>query len=641
MSSPQFQSILQQGVTHHRAGRLAQADVLYRRARALAPGNFDALHLGGLVAFQLGRLPEAIDFLGRAHRSNPRDSVCEMRYALALLGGRRTTEAEQHLRHAVQVRADFVEGWENLAGCLRIQDRLEEAIGCHEKVAVLQPKYASGWYNYGLTLSLAGRIAEALACHDRALAADPRFVLGRFGRAQALHQAHRMAEAVEEYEKFLAAEPRCHEARSYRLFALHSLEGVSRDRLFADHVAYGRAVGSPLAPKLTNLPDCDRRLRVAFLSPDLRTHSVAFFLEPLLAMLDRSEFEIFLYHDHFRVDAVSDRLKHMAAVWRNFVGQPHEAVEAAIRADAPDILVDLAGHTGMSNRLPLFARRLAPVQLTYLGYPNTTGLPAMDHRFTDAIADPVGEADRYATERLVRFAPTAWSYLPPGEAPGVAPAPCIENGCVTFGCFNTPAKITDTMLGLWARILHAVLGSRLCLKGAGLDSSTLRARYAACLAQHGVAADRVEYLPRTPDTKAHLACYGRVDIALDTAPYNGTTTTCESLWMGVPVVNLRGDRHMARVGASLLAAIGRSEWSVESGDAYVACASELAGDCNRLAALRGGLREAMLRSPLLDHAGQSARFGAALRECWRNWCDAQAPVVATAEEAARDTVVLA
>lgn len=640
MSPQQLQSILQQGVTHHRAGRLAEADVLYRRVRSLAPKNFDALHLSGLVAFQQGRLPEAIDLLGRAHRSNLRDHVCEMRYALALLGAHRLAEAEKHFRHAVQIRPDFVEGWENLAGCLKTQDRLDEAIACHEKVAALQPKYASGWYNFGLSLSLVGRIGEALACHDRALAADPRFALARFGRAQALHQAHRMAEAVQEYEKFLVVEPRHHEARSYRLFALHSLEGVSRDQLFADHVAYGRAVGSPPAPKLTNLPDRDRRLRIAFLSPDLRTHSVAFFLEPLLAMLDRTGFEIHLYHDHFRVDTVSDRLRHMAAVWRNFVGQPHDVVEAVIRADAPDILIDLAGHTGMTNRLPLFARRLAPVQITYLGYPNTTGLPAMDYRFTDAVADPVGDADRYATERLVRFSPTAWSYSPPADAPGVAPAPCIANGHVTFGCFNTPAKITDSMLGLWAQILNSVPRSRLCLKGAGLDSPTLRAHYATCFAQHGVAADRVDYLARTPDTKAHLACYQRLDVALDTSPYNGTTTTCESLWMGVPVVNLKGDRHMARVGASLLSAIGHEEWSVESGEAYVTCATELAGDFRRLVVLREGLRDAVRRSPLLDHAGQSARFGAALRECWRNWCDTQTPIMSKADEA-RGTVLLA
>jgi len=639
MSPQQLQTLINQAVAHHRAGRLAEAEALYRRLRTAAPRNFDVLHLSGLVAYQQGRVPAAIDLLGRAHTAAPRDHVCEMRFALALLAVRRTAEAEAHFRHALQVRPDFVEGWENLAYCLKTQDRLAEAIACHEKVAALQPGYASGWYNFGLTLSLFGRSAEALVCHERAAAADPRFVLAHYGRAQALHQLHRMDEAVAEYDKFLAVQPRHLEAHSYRLFALHSLEGVAREKVYADHVAYGAAVGLHPAPALPNRPDPARRLRVACLSPDLRTHSVAFFLEPLLAHLDRAGFELCLYHDHFREDAMTERLRGLAAVWRNFVGQPAAAVEAAIRADAPDILIDLAGHTGMTNRLALFARRLAPVQVTYLGYPNTTGLPAMDYRFTDAVADPAGDADRFATERLVRFAPTAWAYAPPADAPEPAATPVSAKGHVTFGCFNNPAKITDSMLGLWARILAGVPNSRLCLKGSGFVQPAQRRRYTDYFAQAGIAAERVEFLERTADTRSHLACYGGIDIALDTAPYNGTTTTCEALWMGVPVIALLGDRHMARVSASLLQACGHPEWIGENGPDYVARAIALAQDPGRLAAIRAGLRADLQRSPLLDHAGQAARFGAALRGCWRAWCE-RAPAAAPAE-AAREPVLQA
>lgn len=640
MSPQQISSLLQQGIAHHRAGRLIEAGAIYRRVKAAAPGNFDVLHLSGLVAFQQNRLAEAIDLLGRAHKTNPRDHVCEMRYALALNGARRTAEAEKHFRHAVQVKPDFVEGWENLAYCLKTQDRLDEAVACHEKVAALQPKYAPGWYNYGLTLSLVGRIGDALACHERALAADPRYALARYGRAQAMHQSHRMAEAVEDYDKFLALEPRCHEARSYRLFALHSLDGISREQLFADHVAYGRAMGVAPQRSFSNTPDPGRRLKVAFLSPDLRTHSVAFFLEPLAAHLNREEFEIYLYHDHFREDAFTERLRPLAAKWRNFVGQPAEVVEATIRADAPDLLIDLAGHTGMTNRLPLFAKRLAPVQITYLGYPNTTGVAAMDYRFTDAVADPLDDADRFATEKLVRFAPTAWAYSPAPDAPPVAPAPCLSRGHVTFGCFNTPAKITDATLGLWAKILSAVPNSRLCLKGAGLDNAALRQRYLVPFASAGVTADRVDFLTRTNDTASHLACYHAVDIALDTAPYNGTTTTCEALWMGVPVMTKVGDRHMARVGASLLTAIGHPEWIAASDEEYVAGAVALAVSAENLAKIRSALRADLERSPLLDRAGQASRFGVALRECWKKWCLEQSPARPNAPDA-RGAVLLA
>lgn len=636
MSPQQIQSLLNQAVAHHRAGRITEAELIYRRLRAEAPRNFDVLHLSGLAAYQSGRIPVAVDLLGRAHATAPRDHVCEMRFALALLAAGRPAEAEAHFRHAVLLQPDFVEGWENLAYCLKTQDRLADAIACHERVAALRPNYAPGWYNYGLTLSLAGRSAEALACHDRALAADPKFALGRFGRAQAFHQLHRMPEAVADYRKFLAVHPRHHEARSYLLFALHSIEGVSRHELYAEHVAYGRSVGGKPAQVLRNSPEPGRRLRIAFLSPDLRTHSVAYFLEPLVAHLDRSAFEVGLYHDHFREDEVTACLRERADIWRNFIGQPGEAVEAAIRADAPDILVDLAGHTGMTNRLPLFAHRLAPVQVTYLGYPNTTGLPAMDFRFTDGIADPAGDADQFATEQLVRFAPTAWAYAPPAEAPEPQAPPVLACGHITFGCFNNPAKITETMLGLWARILLAVPGSRLCLKGSGFADSAQQARFAAIFGRAGVAPDRIECLERTADTRSHLACYQGVDVALDTSPYNGTTTTCEALWMGVPVVALVGDRHMARVGASLLAACGHAEWAAADEEQYIACAAQLAADSTRLTALRAALRDDLRRSALLDHAGQAKHFADALRECWVNWCRRSGREALVAAEAAAE-----
>lgn len=623
MSPAQIQSLLQQAVTHHRAGRLPEAAALYRRLQTVAPRHFDVFNLAGLAAYQQQRLEDALKLLDKAHALNPRHAGCAMHRGLVLLGLRRPAEAETSLRLAVTLDPNSAEAWENLAYGLKMQDRLAEAIACHENVAVLRPDYARGWYNFGLTLSFVGRFGDALHCHDRALAADPNYAPARFGRAQALREHHRVAEAVAEYDAGLALDPAAHEARSHRLLALHYLETITRERLFAEHVAYGRALGRLPERALPNAPEPARRLRVAILSPDLREHSCAYFIEPLLRHLDREQFELYLYHDHFREDAVSARLRSLAVVWRNFVGQPGDAVEAAIRADAPDILVDLAGHSGMTHRLLLFARRLAPVQITYLGYPDTTGVPAMDYRFTDAIADPVGEADGFATEQLVRFAPTAWTYAPPPDAPPVHPTPCLERARVTFGCFNTPAKITDSAIALWAQVLAAVPGARLRLKGAGFGDPANRARFAERFAPHGVAAERLEFVERTASTAAHLACYHDIDIALDTAPYNGTTTTCEALWMGVPVISLAGDRHMARVGASLLAAAGHPEWTAASPEDYVARAAELAGDPARLATLRAGLRADLARGPLLDHAGQAGLFGAALRRIWGDWCERQ------------------
>ncbi len=623
MSPQKLQSLLQAGLAHHRAGRLPEAELHYRQARAGAPKNFDALHLSGLAAYQLGRMAEAADWLGRAHRLNPQHAVCAMRHGLALIALRRLPEAEQLLRHAVAAKADLPEAWDNLAYCLKLQDRLAEAVGCHETAVKLKPDYAVGWYNFGLTLNLLGREADALRCHDRALAADPDYAMARYGRAQALHKAHRMREAVAAYGDFLKLKPQHHEARSYRLFALQNLEDVPRETLLAEHRAYGQAVGAEVPRSWPNAPDPARRLRVAIFSPDLRAHSCAYFLEPLLRHLDRTAFDLVLYHDHFREDAVSARLRSLASVWRNFIGVSAADVEAAIRADAPDVLVDLAGHTGMTNRLPLFARRLAPVQITYLGYPDTTGVPAMDYRFSDDAADPAGEADRFCTEELIRFSDCAWTYAAPADAPDVSPGPAAGGGGVVFGCFNNLSKVTDRTLRLWAGVLGAVPDARLLCKSSGLDEADGRARLEARLGAAGVPVGRVDLLGRTDDTRSHLALYGRVDIALDTTPYHGTTTTCEALWMGVPVVSRYGDRHAARVGASLLRAVGHPEWSVATDADYVSTAVRLASDRAQLAAVRAGLRAQVAASVLCDHAGQAQRFAGALRSVWARWCARQ------------------
>lgn len=622
MSPVQIHQQLQEALAHHRAGRLADAGRIYDRLLAVAPKVFDVVHLAGLLAHQQGRIASSLELLARARKLNPRSAPCAMRLGLALLAAGRAGEAEAELRASVEIQPDFVEGWDQLAHCLKMQDRLGDAIECHERVVSLKPDYAAGWYHFGLTLSLFGRVGDALGCHDRALSLDASFAKAHYGRAQTLQQSHRMHEAVAAYDRFLELEPDHHEARSYRLFALNYIDGISRDRLFEEHTAFGRAVGVRPKPTFPNSPEPERKLRVAILSPDLRVHSCAYFIEPLLQHLDADRFECCLYLDHFREDSASARFRGMpvVSVWRKVINQKSDALEATIRGDQPDILIDLAGHTGLNNRMPLYARHLAPVQVTYLGYPNTTGLPAIDYRLTDAVADPEEDADSFATERLVRFSSTAWSYLPHAGAPAVGPLPAASGGPVTFCCFNNLAKITDRMLGIWSRILSALPESRLLLKGRGLSDETVRARYLKRLKAAGLPLDRVDMLERIAATNEHLALYQNADVSLDTFPYHGTTTTCEALWMGVPVVTLLGDSHVSRVSASLVTAVGHREWIARDEDDYVGIAVQLASDRSRLATLRAGLRGEMAASPLMDHPGQARRFGNALRDCWRDWC---------------------
>ena len=559
--------------------------------------------MGGLL-FKLGRMREAIEACEGALRLRPDYPEAHHRMGNLLTGVRGYAAAEPHFRRAVE----------------------------------LQPAVAVSWCNLGVSLVFLGRLGEAMECFNRAIALDPKFDHAYAGLGLALSKCYRQAAAAEAYGRALAINPHNHEARSARLYELQYLSNLSREELWEEHLAFGKMVEQsalpaersqePLVPATRT-----RRLRVGFLSPDLHRHSVAYFLEPLLAHLDRGQFEVFLYHDQPTVDEMSERLRSLADTWGVVSGVPDNRVETLLRGHALDILVDLAGHTGY-NRLPLYARRLAPVQVTYLGYPDTTGLAAMDYRLVDPISDPEGRADRFATEKLVRFAPTAWSYSPPADAPEPAPSPAAASGRVTFGCFNNFSKVNDGTLRVWSRLLAAAPGSRLVLKGHGLGNSALHNEARRRLAAAGIGDDRGILLERTPTVREHLEAYAGVDLALDTFPYNGTTTTCEALWMGVPMVALAGDRHSARVGASLLTAVGHPEWIAADAEEYVRKAVELAravaapasrrptGDCPSadVPAEAGGprmaLREAMRRSVLLDHAGQATRFGTALKRMW-------------------------
>jgi len=658
MSPTKLQATLQTALGHHRAGRLDQAGRLYDQVRKAAPTLFDPIHLAGTLAYQQGRYPESVALLTRALALDPRSAPCAMRLGLALHGLGKPQDAEKHLRASL-ARAPTADAWNALGLVLRALGRPADAVhafsqavaaqpgmaAAHDQLGALvadtqgfafalphfqravrlDPALAGGWCNLGLAQAQTGALADALLSLDRALALDPTLTLARMGKGLVHQKANRIDQALQAYRETLVHRPDRHEARSAFLLCLNYTNALSPSELFAEHRTFGTIVEAALPATSSasdspstgaTAPRAGNRLRVAFLSPDLRAHSVAYFLEPLLQHLDRARFEIVLYHDHAVTDAVSARLREHASVWRNFASQPHAIVEAQIRTDAPDILIDLAGHTGF-NRLPLFARRLAPVQICYLGYPNTSGLAAMDFKFTDARADPPGSSDREHTETLVRFAPTAWSYRPPETAPAVSPPPCLAAAPVTFGSFNNAAKFSAETLSLWTRVMARVPQSRLLLKGSGVEDPPFRAELEGRFRNAGIASDRLEFAGRTAGLEAHLDVYGRIDIALDTFPYHGTTTTCEALWMGRPVVTLAGDRHASRVGASLLHAAGHPEWIASTETEYVECAAALASAPASLAEISRSLRVQLSESPLLAHAAQAERFATALLECAR------------------------
>jgi protein O-GlcNAc transferase len=616
-ANPGFEQQLAVATKHHQAGRLDVACALYQRLQPLAPNDFRVLHLGGVVLLQCNRHADAVKWLERAARLQPRSGATRMCLGLSLDRLGQGEAAVGHLREAVRLEPGNAEAWTNLGGVLFARGDVTGATDAHRRAVQANPRFVLGWCNLGRTLMQAGRAVEALDAHEHALALAPGDTHALKGRAQSNNGCHRLEAALADFEAVIAADPADHEAASLRLYLLHFLDGQPAERIAREHREFGARFTAIPSRVFTAMRDPAKRLRVAFLSPDLRGHSVAFFLRPLLAHLNREEFEIVLYHESALEDTFSAALRAHAAIWRNVHAHTDAELESLVLADAPDILVELAGHTAFKRPLPL-ARRLAPVQGTYLGYPNTTGLPSIDFRLTDALADPAGVSDGLHTEALVRFSPCAWAYEPPAQAPDVPPLPCLArvDGAVTFGSFNNLMKLSPATLRLWARVLDAVPDSMLALKG---DVPDVEAFYTR-LKNAGLPAERCRLLPRTAGLAEHLACYGQIDIALDPVTYHGTTTTCEALWMGRPVVSLAGESHVRRVGVSLLTAAGQGDCVAGNEDEFVEIAVRLAGDRAALAARCAGMRTALAASPLLDHAGQARRFGEALREQWRSYC---------------------
>jgi predicted O-linked N-acetylglucosamine transferase (SPINDLY family) len=319
-------------------------------------------------------------------------------------------------------------------------------------------------------------------------------------------------------------------------------------------------------------------------------------------------------------DQTRQRLRAMGDSYIDVVRLAPMQLDARIRAERIDVLLELGGHSA-GNRLPGLLGKPAPVIVTAIGYPHTTGVPSVDYRVVDSLTDPPG-AEAFATERLLRLDPCFLCYRPPTDAPDVAapPSSTSSDAPIRFASFNALYKLSNEAIALWSRVLNAVPSSVFVLRGAPLDDpavmSRIRSRFEAC----GVSGSRVRGVGSVPTTREHLARYEQIDVALDVIPYHGTTTTCEALWMGVPVVSLVGESHASRVGLSLLTNVGHPEWAVRTPDEFVRVASELASDRTRLATIRSGLREQVRRSPLCDEAAYAGRFYAALRECWRTWC---------------------
>jgi protein O-GlcNAc transferase len=606
------------------AGRVADAVPVLERARVLAPEAADIA--GNLAAAwqQAGRVADAVALCRDALAAAPDDAVLRANLAAALL---LTGEAEDALAEADAALArapDDARLHNTRGGALRALGRFAEAGPAFERAVALDPGMAEGWANLGLALFGARRFDEASAAYERALALKPGNAGAHVGLARTRRFQGRPAEALALMRKAVALAPDSARFHSNLLFHLLGDPGTDAAALLAEHRVWDARHAPKAAPApFPNGRDPDRLLRVGYVSGDFRAHPVGRLIAPVIAAHDRSRVAVHLYAMGQERDALSDRLRADCEAWREAGRLDDDAFAAMVRDDAIDILVDLSGHSA-GNRMPAFARSLAPVQASWLGYQSTTGLGAMGWMITDAVHLPEGH-DGEIVERPARLPHGLLAFAPPAEAPPVAPLPAGAGGPVTFCSFNNPGKIGPDCAAAWARVLAAVPGATLLLRYRGLEDAGARRPALEMLAAAGIDPARV-----TVDGDAGyaevLAAYGRADIALDTFPYSGTMTTLEALWMGVPVVALRGGTIAARQAASQLCAAGLDDLAVADIDTYVARAAALAEDRAGLAALRTGMRDRLMASPLCDVAAFTRDLEDALRMMWRDWCMADAPV---------------
>ncbi|MBP2295840.1 O-linked N-acetylglucosamine transferase, SPINDLY family protein [Azospirillum rugosum] len=649
-------TLLADGLAHHEAGRLAEAETAYRRLLDQDPGNSDGWNLLGVVRAQqgdaracvrcirsalaireapeylynlgtalrdLGRLDEAVAAYERVVRLAPDRADAHMAVGALHQLRRQPIEAIAAYRRAIAIRPDSAEAHSSLGMVLQEVGQREEAIAAFSAAILHKPSHAEGHSNLGFALQGLGRLSESAAAFAVALAFRPEFPEAWSNLGNTFKEMGLLDRAVAAYRTALAQRPHFPEAAGNLAMTQHYASECGNADFLAtarESVArLGLATGVTAPPRaFPNAEDPDRPLRVGYVSGDFNSHPVGYFLESVLAAHDRAAVTIHCYANNVRRDALTDRLRARADVWRDIAGLDDDTVEGMVRGDGIDLLVDLSGHTA-GNRLPLFARKPAPVQVSWLGYFGTTGLPAMDHIIADRHVVSPGE-ERFFTETVWRLPGSYLCFTPPSDRVPVTPPPMLGTGVVTLGCFQNRAKITSATVALWAGVLAAMPQARLLVKARQMGDAGVRQALRDRFAAHGIAANRVRMEGESPRAD-YLAGHGRIDIAVDTTPFGGGTTTAECLWMGVPLVTLRGDRWAGRIGESLLHTLGLADRLVADSPAdYVAKVAALAGDPAALADLRAGLRGRLEQSPLCDGPGFARGLEAAYRAMWQGWC---------------------
>ncbi len=606
------------GVVLQEQGRLDEAIACYRRAIELEPGFVQAFFNLGTALERSGDLNGSIACYQQAIALRPTyvEALCNLGNALKDQG--KLEEAIACYQRAISIAPNYAEAYNNLAGVLQQQGKLNEAVAWYQGALLLSPGLAEAHCNLGTVFREQGRPDDAVAAHRRAIELRPDYAEAWNHLGTALKDKADLDGAVECYRRALALRPDFVSVHSNLLFAMHFSERFDVAAIFEEQRRFDEQHTRPLARFIqphTNDRSPERRLRVGYVSPDFCNHCLTFFTLPLLEAHNRQQLEVFCYADVVRPDAMTERIKGRADVWRNIMGLSPQHAADLVREDRIDILVDLTMHMNR-HHLMLFARKPAPVQVCWLAYPGSTGVSAIDYRLTDPHLDPPGLFDRFYAEESIRLTDTFWCYDPLTDEPAVNPLPAQNNGYLTFGSLNNFCKVNDMTLKLWADVLKNVDRSRLVLLA---DEGSHRQRTLDVFEQHGIDRDRITFFSRHP-REQYLALYHGIDMGLDTLPYNGHTTSLDAYWMGVPVVTLVGATVVGRAGLSHLTNLGLRELLAETPEQYIRIASQLARDLDELSRLRQTLRSTMESSPLMDAPRFARGMEQAYRTMWQRWC---------------------
>lgn len=617
------QALYNLGIILNEQEEFTSAITCYQRVLQLKPDYADAYNNLGNAHNGLKDFDTAIFCYQQALALNPQYIEAHNNLGVVYQKQGQLLEAVASFQQALALNSNYLAAHHNLGVTLRKLDRLEEAFACFQRVLALNPQDDQAHHELGNIFDAQCQFESAITSFERALALNPQAIEAYLNLGNTYKNQGLIAQAIANYQQALEINPHYANAHHNRLFVLNYSLEYDQAAVFAAHQTFNKQLAKPLAaiiPPHLNDPAPLRRLKIGYVSPDFREHSVAFFIAPIFQHHDHQQFEIIAYYNYEESDQITAQLQEEADQWVNCVNLSDEALVKKIRGDQIDILVDLAGHTA-HNRLLVFASKPAPVQVTYLGYPNTTGLTTMDYRITDHYTEPMGTGDAFFTEQAVRMPHSYFCYAPLVEETPLCHDLAVDrHGYLTFGSFNNFSKINAQVISLWAELLQAIPTAQLLIKNKSLIALSVQQSLLEQFAGFGIEPQRLKLSAYKFSRHEHLTQYHAVDIGLDTFPYNGATTTCEALWMGVPVVTLVGERHAARMGLSILSAVGLTELVAYTPTEYIDICVKLASNWDYLRQLRQTMRERMQTSSLMDGENFTRQLEAAYREMWERWC---------------------